>query len=123
MATQVRSTTEETQSDSRCAARYMTSMRFRGSWFGKQEVYIKLVDGEMRVHVGDKSLSPLEKAPIEKNLNVFRPSESLVTVSVGDATINVTPHPGNLKHRNVRCFRYFFDVQSWAEQERAGERR
>jgi len=85
------SSEDETQSDSRCAARYMTSMRFRGSWFGKQEVYIKLVDGEMRVHVGDKSLSPLEKAPIEKNLNVFRPSESLVTVSVGDATINVMP--------------------------------
>jgi len=78
-----------TQSDLRCTARYMTSMRFSGSWFGNQEVYITLVAGEMRVHVGKKSLSPLEKVQIEKSLVVSRPSESLVTVLAGDATINV----------------------------------
>jgi len=78
-----------TQSDTRCTARYMTSMRFSGSWFGNQEVYITLVAGEMRVHVGKKSLSPLEKVQIEKSLVVSRPSESLVTVLAGDATINV----------------------------------
>jgi len=78
-----------TQSDIRCTARYMTSMRFSGSWFGNQEVYITLVAGEMRVHVGKKSLSPLEKVQIEKSLVVSRPSESLVTVLAGDATINV----------------------------------
>jgi len=85
------SSEHETQSDSLCAARYMTSMRFSGSWFGNQEVYIRLVAGEMRVHVGDKSLITLEKVPIGKSLSVFRPSEALVTVSVGDATINVMP--------------------------------
>jgi len=85
------SSEHDTQSDSGCAARYMTSMRFSGSWFGNQEVYIRLVAGEMRVHVGDKSLITLEKVPIGKSLSVFRPSEALVTVSVGDATINVMP--------------------------------
>jgi len=85
------SSEHETQSVSLCDARYMTSMRFSGSWFGNQEVYIRLVDGEMRVHVGDKSLIPLEQVLIGKNLGVSRPSESLVTVSVGDATINVMP--------------------------------
>jgi hypothetical protein len=77
------------QADSRCSARYMTSMRFSGSWFGNQEVYIRLVAGEMHVHVGKRSLSQLEKVQIEKNLIVSRPSESLVTVLAGDATINV----------------------------------
>jgi len=77
------------QADSRCSARYMTSMRFRGSWFGTEEVYIVLIAGEMRVHVGNKSLSQLEKVHIAKNLIVSRPSESLVTVVAGDATINV----------------------------------
>merc|ERR1719356_970752 len=85
------SSEHETQSVSLCDARYMTSMRFSGSWFGNQEVYIRLVDGEMRVHVGDKSLIPLEQVLIGKKLSVSRPSESLVTVSVGDATINVMP--------------------------------
>jgi hypothetical protein len=67
----------------------MTAMRFNGSWFGNQEVYIKLVAGEMHVHVGEKSLSPLEKVQIGKSLIVSRPSESLVTVLAGNATLNV----------------------------------
>merc|ERR1719191_2273115 len=48
-----------------------------------------MVAGEMRVHVGGKSLSPLEKLRIEKGLIVSRPSEALVTVQAGNATINV----------------------------------
>jgi len=83
------SSEQETQSGSLCSGRYMTAMRLSGSWFGNQEVYIKLVAGEIRVHVGKKSLSPLEKVPIGKSLSVSRPSEMLVTVLVGDATINV----------------------------------
>jgi len=67
----------------------MTSMRCRGNWFGKQEVYIRLVAGKMQVHVGNKSVSPLGEVPIARNLTVSRPSESLVTVLAGDATINV----------------------------------
>jgi hypothetical protein len=83
------SSEHETESGSLCAGRYMTAMRLSGSWFGDQEVYIKLKAGEMRVHVGKKSLSPFDKVPIGKSLTVSRPSESLVTVLVGDATINV----------------------------------
>jgi len=83
------SSEHETESGSLCAGRYMTAMRLSGSWFGDQEVYVKLEAGEMRVHVGKKSVSPLDKVPIGKSLTVSRPSESLVTVLVGDATINV----------------------------------
>merc|ERR1719401_247709 len=67
----------------------MTAMRLSGSWFGNRELFIRMVAGEMRVHVGSKNLSPLEKVPIEDNLIVSRPSETLVTVQAGNATINV----------------------------------
>jgi len=80
----------EAQSGNGCTrAPYMTAMRLSGSWFGNRELFIRMVAGEMRVHVGSKNLSPLEKVPIEDNLIVSRPSEALVTVQAGNATINV----------------------------------
>jgi len=78
------------QSDNSCTrAPYMTAMRLSGSLFGNQELFIRMVAGEMRVHVGSKSLSPLENVPIKSNLTISRPSEALVSVQAGNATINV----------------------------------
>merc|ERR1719199_1210609 len=64
-------------------------MRLSGTWFGNQELFVRMVDGEMRAHIGSKSLSPLEEMSIEKNLIVSRPTEALVTVQAGNATIKV----------------------------------
>jgi hypothetical protein len=88
---------------------YMTAMRLSGNWFGTRELFVQMVDGEMRVLLGSKNLNPsLERLRVTDNLIVTRPSEARVTIEVGNATIEVM-HGG---HRDIHGQFYFLNMEA-----------
>jgi len=91
-------------------APYMTSLTFRGKWFGDRPVFADMRDGNLVAFVGDQELqrqrNPLVVGRISdsKNVSIHMPNEGHVVIRIGGARIDVV--------RDVRPVHFFLNMQA-----------